>query len=657
MTQNKMPVAGNYSREGSLKVAENGQEVELSFSSTEPYRRYYGYEVLSHDEGAVDLSRLNEIGVLLFNHDRDKVIGKIKKAWIEDQRGKALVEFDHDEKSMCIFEKVQSGTLKGVSVGYSVTEWERQDAPGDEDTGDDETWIAKKWTPFEVSIVSIPADPTVGVGRSMEQPPEVPHGTYEEKTENNAAIFEKSATIEKNQTPKEISNMENLNEKASAAPQIDERALIEGERSRIETITSMCRDFDINPDEFIKNGASVDNARAAIMDQLKARKAPVATVTRDETDNFRAAAVDSLVMRAGGHVDNAAKGSQELRGFNLRDLAIEALARDPQESRSADQLRRMTPDQLFNEVQRSYFSPTALFPSILDAAIKKNIVEIYQKAPTTFEAWTSKGSVSDFKATPEHNYIVGGGSFEKVAENGELKQSRPSDELLPTRKIDTYGAQFTMTRQAFVNDDIGFLSKVPGIYAAAAKRKINRQCYELLFNNDKIYDGKTLFHADHGNLVTTGAAPSLAAINALMLKLQAQKDPFGEALNITPRTLILPVGYGFEIDTLLHSASITTSEINNTGYNPLANKGLTYVEDATLNALAGTNACPWFLVADALSAKSIQVDYLNGNEAPTIRRAERPGQLGIVWDIYLDWGITAIDFRGIAKNAGAKISL
>jgi hypothetical protein len=61
------------------------------------------------------------------------------------------------------------------------------------------------------------------------------------------------------------------------------------------------------------------------------------------------------------------------------------------------------------------------------------------------------------------------------------------------------------------------------------------------------------------------------------------------------------------------------------------------------------------MVSDPLSAKSIQVDYLNGQDTPTVRRMEVPGVLGYVWDIFLDWGITAVDFRGVYKNPGAAI--
>ena len=141
---------------------------QLSFSSEEPYERWFGMEVLDHSEGAVDLARLQDIGVVLFNHKRDSIMGKINKAWIEENRGIAEITFDEDDEAEKIYQKVKSGTLKGVSVGYIVDVWE--DVAPNKQSSDGRFQgpcsIAKKWTPYEISIVSIPADATVGVGRS-----------------------------------------------------------------------------------------------------------------------------------------------------------------------------------------------------------------------------------------------------------------------------------------------------------------------------------------------------------------------------------------------------------------------------------------------------------------------------------------------------------
>lgn len=146
----------------------NSRKRILSFSSETPYRRYFGMEVLDHAENAVNLDRLNGSGVLLFNHDVNRVLGKVLRAWVENGRGYAEVEFDTDEDTEKVFGKVESGTLKTTSVRYTVDTWETVKAGAatadGRFTGPCE--IARRWTPLEVSIVSVPADATVGVGRS-----------------------------------------------------------------------------------------------------------------------------------------------------------------------------------------------------------------------------------------------------------------------------------------------------------------------------------------------------------------------------------------------------------------------------------------------------------------------------------------------------------
>ena len=149
----------------------NERKFVLSFSSEEPYERWWGVEILSHAEGAMDLTRLNSIGVVLFNHDRDKVLGKVLRAWVENDRGQAEIEFDNDTEADVIYQKVNSGTLKSVSVGYRVTNWEEVAANKKSVDGrfTGPCDIATRWEPYEISIVSVPADPTVGVGRSHEE--------------------------------------------------------------------------------------------------------------------------------------------------------------------------------------------------------------------------------------------------------------------------------------------------------------------------------------------------------------------------------------------------------------------------------------------------------------------------------------------------------
>ena len=164
---------------------EDSRRRTISFSSEEPYRRWWGAEILDHSLE----------GVLLFNHDTDKVIGKVIRAWIEDSRGMAEVEFDTDEDAEKIFGKVKSGTLKTTSVRYSVDSWEEV-AAGKKSADGRFTGpcsVARNWTPMEVSIVSVPADATVGVGRADD--PE--QGA-------DLSIYEKQILVNKNLLHKEF---------------------------------------------------------------------------------------------------------------------------------------------------------------------------------------------------------------------------------------------------------------------------------------------------------------------------------------------------------------------------------------------------------------------------------------------------------------------
>ena len=433
------------------------------------------------------------------------------------------------------------------------------------------------------------------------------------------------------------------------------------ERKRCAEITTLCREFNVSAEvqkRYLEEGVSVDAVRAAILDGMIQNGTPiqargVATVTADAEDKFRSAAADALVMRSGMNLERPADGAREMMGMSLRDLAIECLAAEGHSG-----LNRRSSEDLYDMLQRQFFNPTAAFPTILDNAINKAYVEGHKTVAVTFDQWTKKGSLKDFK-THDNNYLSGpAGEFLEVPEGGELKHDVFGDVKRPTRKLKTYGRQFTLTRQAFINDDIDLITRVPAKYAASARKTINKQVYEILIKNPAIYDGTPLFSQAHGNLVTTGTGITQASMQAMIMALQSQLDEFGEACIIRPATIIVPSGMAFDIYTLFHSPTIHT-EGNTQAVNPLyryANQ-IQVIEDPTINVLCGGfgNTMPWFLLGSKDDTDFIEVDYLNGQEIPTIRRMETPGTLGFVWDIYLDWGISVMDWRGAIKNPGIEI--
>ena len=438
------------------------------------------------------------------------------------------------------------------------------------------------------------------------------------------------------------------------------------ERQRVASILSLCRTFGdvegIDANTFIERGESVENVRSAILKALEKSHHPVSTgarvnVTEDENHKFRSAAADAMILKSGMSLSETSEGARDLMGASLKDLAVECLKRDGD---NTPDLHLKSASQIFDCVtgSRQFFNPTAAFPAMLDAAIEKAYVEGHKQVNTTFDRWTKKGTLKDFK-THDNNYLAGPvGEFLEVPEGGELKATSFKDEKLPTRKLKTYGRQFALTRQAFINDDIDVITTLPARFAKAGRKTINKQCYEILVKNPKIYDGVTLFAAKHKNLLSAGTGVTSAALQGMIMALANQLDQFGEAIYIRPAIILVPSGYMFDMYILFNSPTINTAG-NTQAVNPLYKyrENIEVVEDPTINQLCGGfgNVMPWWLIGDKDDTNFMEVDYLNGQEIPTIRRMETPGTLGFVYDVYHDWGISVQDFRGAVMNPGVQV--
>lgn len=471
------------------------------------------------------------------------------------------------------------------------------------------------------------------------------------KTENRDLTKEEILEFEQLQREIEICDQE-LEQGAATQRAVEE------ERKRVKEITDLCRSFQIEPDSFIQNGKTIEETRAAVLEKLKTEHPPISTkgidgmsVLADEEEKFRSAVSDALLMRGGLSVKRPADGFRDFMGMSLRDIAIDALERMGEKG-----INRKSSDELYSLLCRAYFNPSNAFTAIMDQSIQKAYIEGYRTVPVTFDKWTKKGSLNDFKI--HDNYYLAGpaGLFYEVPEGGELKHDVMRDEKRPTRQLKTYGRQFTMTRQTFINDDIGFLTKMPAKYAASARKTLNKQVYSILIDNPVIYDGAAVFGKHHKNVLASGSGITKEAVQTMFLALQQQKDEFGEAIVIRPAVIIVPIGYMFEMYTLFYSPTIQTNE-NTQATNPLYNyrESIQVIEEPTLNVLCAGKEVPWFLVGDSSDTDFIEVDYLNGNEMPQIRRMEASGQLGFVWDIYLDWGVTVMDWHGCVKNPGVKV--
>lgn len=419
-------------------------------------------------------------------------------------------------------------------------------------------------------------------------------------------------------------------------------------------IITMCRTFDMQPDDYIARGLSLEAARAAIMDELMKRNQPVgthATITVDESDKFRNAAADGILLRQGINLANPADGANSFRALSIRDIAIDSLEREA----PGEDYRHMDSTQLYNRLARDFYNPTSTFPAILDIAVQKSYIEGLKQNRTQYERWTGEGTLKDFKESKDHEYIMSlGGTLEEIPENGELPGYKPLDVAMPTRKLKTYGRQFTMTREAFINDDIGLITTMPQRYAAMSGNTQNKLIYSIILQNKTIFDGTPLFDASRGNTLRTGTSINLKALENMIFMLGMQKDAAGNQLQLMPDFFLVPLGMGTPLRQILSSPTIHTED-NTQAYNPYAHMNIDVIEDVTINSMSKPNTpLPWFM---GVKNEGIRRDYLNGQKEANIKRGEVPGKLGFVWDVYHDFGVSVKHPQAIIRNPGIVLSL
>jgi len=267
---------------------------EFPFSSENPVARYFGNEILSHETKAADLSRLNDGAPLLFNHDVDRVIGVVETARIDEKlkRGYARVRFSKNEFAQEVLADVKDGILRNVSFGYSIDTMEERGG----------NFVATAWSPYEISMVSIPADKTVGIGRSL-------------LLTNPAAPAAP--------TPEPLPNME------SATPDLAvvRAEAVEAERSRIAQISALCNKHEMADlgQQLVESGRSIDEARAAVLDKLNIPTMETVTMQTAEIGLSATESRKFSFLRAINYLANPAdRSAREAAGFEIE--ASEAAA-------------------------------------------------------------------------------------------------------------------------------------------------------------------------------------------------------------------------------------------------------------------------------------------------------------------------------------------
>nr|WP_097739677.1 ClpP-like prohead protease/major capsid protein fusion protein [Escherichia coli] len=282
------------------------------------------------------------------------------------------------------------------------------------------------------------------------------------------------------------------------------------------------------------------------------------------------------------------------------------------------------------------------FGNILLDVANKAILQGWEEAPETYEQWTRKGQLSDFKIA--HRVGMGGfSSLRQVREGAEYKYVTTGDKQA-TIALATYGELFSITRQAIINDDLNMLTDVPMKLGRAAKSTIADLVYAILTSNPKIStDNVSLFDkAKHANVLES-AAMDVASLDKARQLMRVQKE--GERhLNIRPAFVLVPTAMESVANQVIRSASVKGADINAGIINPVKDFA-TVIAEPRLD----DNSQTTFYLAAAKGTDTIEVAYLNGVDTPYIDQMEGFSVDGVTTKVRIDAGVAPVDHRGLVK--------
>lgn len=659
------PPASRQVRDASFRPATydgSARTVELVLSIGAAVTRCGFVEELEISEAAIDLARVDRGVVPLLNaHSRwsiGDILGTITSARIEAVDGVsalvAVARFADTDAGREAEGMVARGELRGVSIGYNVRTWSVVEI--DEETGV-HTWRATAWELLEGSFVPVPADPSAGVRSAAQATPET--GTVAAPSEDDemrrsllaggaaAAFGAARATFAPESgtgaapAPAPATPAASAERAAPAAPGAAEVVRF----SAVDALTFVSSARSLGVEERAvelveQNGrgeVGVEAARAAILQAAAERQ-------RAETG-----------VVAAGSGARAGEGDQE-RSQNLIVEALVARATRAQPSEGARQYMGVPMLELAAEragLPRTERDPhtilraahtTSDFPIILESVGQRIVQRRYEVRPATYQAIARRRDLRDFRPTK----LLTVGDFPTLMayeEDGEI-QSGTINEGKESVILGSYGRIIRITRQMIVNDDLGVFDEVFGTIGRTVRNFENATAWAVKNLNagkgPKMADGKTFFHADHGNLADAGAAPTIATLGAARAKMMVQKDIDGNIMNLMPSTFLV----GADLLTVAEQLTSSIQPVVQGDVNPLAGR-LTPVGEGSMTGNA------WELYADPDEAAAWNYGYLASSPGPRVMTEEQFNTDGMSMRVTLDYYFGAADPKAAYRNPGA----
>ncbi len=394
-------------------------------------------------------------------------------------------------------------------------------------------------------------------------------------------------------------------------------------------------------DDLATAQAKLIDAMAARGNADKPKPGGRGEVVADARDKFREGAEKAVLAKVG----LAGGERNEFSTYSMRELARASL-----DIRGERYTGRTSEGLMRQAFAAAGGHSTSDFVHILSNVAYKSMLKGFEEAEETFEKWTAKGNLPDFKPQKriDLNLFT---SLAQVQEGAEYEQGSIGDRG-ETIQLAKYGRTFHITWEAMINDDMDVLSKIPNRMGRAAKRTVGDLVYAILTSNPNMSDGVALFHTSHANLSTgAGSALSETSLDAARAAMAKQKDPDSKAvggLNIRPRYLLVPVVLEGTANQLMNSRTAVGQA------NPaLASKVVGLAEVVTDSRLDTASATNWYLSGSPQQHDTIEVAYLDGQSEPEMFEDESFNIDGTSRKVRLVAGVKALDFRALHKANGA----
>ena len=651
--------------------------VEVVWTTGSRVRRYDWWtdkpyeEELAVTPEAVDMARFEAGTVQVIDNHRmhggvQSIIGIALNGTIANGEGRATLRLSTRAEMAGIVADIKAGIIRSISFGYNITTFEITRAIDRTDGVNMDLYRAVRWQPFEISFVTVPADADASTrsapanGMPCEFITRAPAQIAPSNQEDNMTIATQSGAQNPAPAPASRSAADPAPAPApaaapAAAPANDDAATRAAQEAntRAADITDLCGRHGVSnlAAGLIRSGNSVDQARAAVLDQLERNSSAggghqnVRVQLVGDEHATRMAGMEEAIMHRVYSRAQLTDNGRQYRGMGLLEIGREFLESAGVNTRGMDRMRLAQQILHF----RSGMHGTSDFANLFANVANKRMRAGYEENMGTYTQWARRApNAPDFKNINVVQ-LSAAPNLLQTNEHGEFTYGTMKDGG-DSYKLVTFGRMVSLSRQAIINDDLRAFERLVTAFGASSSRLENRLVYSQLAGNPMMGDGKALFHADHKNSgAGTGSVLALAGLKAGRKAMRLQKGLQDEELNLAPNFLIVPASLEQDAYQLTSSNYVPAKQGD---VNEFRVGGRTAVEPIVEPILDSISEAAWYLASSNSQVDTVEYCYLDGAEGPVIESEAGFEVDGVTWKCRLDFAAKAVDHRGLYKGAG-----